>query len=299
MKKLVSLFLTGLLLFSGTATTAWAGPWTLKQGKAWTEVFTRYFHSRDYFDPKGEKHRWPDHGNSEIWDVEGKLEYGATDDFNLLLGIPYTWNRWANDYGTAWDFAWGPNTGRTHREGFKQINFGAKYRIMEKPVVTSVQVKYFVDTASDQVTPPDLYEYGNSLDVRALVGKAFNIDKKLTYFSVESGYRFNGGQFANTFPVFAELGFAPVDRLMLKGEIDCSFSHMDTGYRKDGVTWRVGTIFNLLGKGFNSIEKGGDSSLNLELQYGQTLWGRGDGRADRYHSVSQAQEFIFKVQALF
>lgn len=300
MKRIVLALLIGILVISGMPLDASAGPWTLKQGKLWSEVYTRYFISDQYFDPKGEKHRWPDGGESTIIDLEVKFEYGATDKLNLLLGIPYTWTKWRNDWGQVWNDNWGDNTGMVDREGFKAVNFGAKYRIIEKPVVVAVQGKFFIDVETDQYYPPDLYDYGSAFELRGLVGKAFTIKKKLVYFSVESGYRWQiNSDWANTIPVFIEGGFAPLDWFMIKSELDCSFSHQGTGTRKDYMTWRVGPIFNVLGKGFNSIEKGGDNSLNIEFQYGMTIWGRGDGQSEQYQNTSKAQEFIAKVQVLF
>lgn len=298
MKKILVMFLAALMLMLSLPLDSHAGPWTLKQKKLWMEVFTRFFHSKYAFDHDADRSRWDHGGQSEIWDLEVKAEYGVTDRFNLLLGVPYTWSTWRNDWNDV------PPNLKNKNEGFKEINFGAKYRITEKPVVSAVQVKAYVDTVDDQITAPDLYDYGDGIEFRAMVGKAFTIKKRPCYVSAESGYfwqidRGNEASFANYVPIFAECGFSPFNWLMWKTELDIRLSHLGTGVQKDTLTWRTGPIINLLGRGFSSVEKGGDSSLNLELLIGNTAWGRGDANSERYGRVSAAWEYVLKVQALF
>ncbi len=299
MKKLIVLLLVVLLILMAFPRDSHAGPWTLKKGKIWGEVFFRYFFAKHYFDPKAEKHRWGDGGFSEIYDLEIKGEYGVTDRLNLLLGIPYAWSNWKNDWGIV-----NPLWGKFKHEGFKEINFGAKYKFTDKPLVIAGQVKVYIDTGPDETKQPDLYEYGSGVEPRILIGKSWRMWKKMTYVSFETGYHFrsdwaNEDDYGNHVPIFAEAGFAPFNWLMIKGEVDTIISDPDTGIRKDTFTWRAGPIIKLIGEGFNSVTKGGEQSLNLEFLYGITAWGRGDGRTERYQNVSSAQEFIMKVSALF
>jgi len=302
MKKILILAMAALLIAGFLPTASYAGPWTLEKGKVWTEVFTRMFTSKYYYDYEYTDHKWDSGGRSTIYDVETKFEYGATDDLNLLLGIPYSWSTFKNDWG------------KYKNQDFKQISTGAKYRFMKKPAVAAVQVKAFIQPRnSDRNLPPAITEYGDGIEVRGLIGQSWNVfNGKQFYMAGESGYFWRSkwisqSDYANYVPIFFEAGFAPWKWLMWKGELDCQISHQGTGKVKDTYTWRTGPIINLLGKGFSSIEKGEDMSskqkfsFNVELQYGRTFLARGDKR-DHYNgsdAISQAQEFVAKFQFLF
>ena len=306
MKKIAVLLLAGLFVVAALPVNSHAGPWTLKAGKAWVEIFSRYTYTNECFDPKGNRSRWNNGGFQKTFDVEGKLEYGATDKLNLLLNVPYAWSIWKDDYILH------GNNPELKNEGFKEINFGAKYRFLDKPLVAAVQLKAFIYPYTDRNKEPSLSEYGNALEGRILLGKAFSVLKRNCYVAAESGFKLRSkrwiarSDWANTVPVFAETGCALFDWLMIKGEIDCSISIPGTGRVKDTYTWRAGPIFSLMGKGFSEIYKGGDNSLNIELQYGQTFAGRGDSGIQRDPSwpnsedrIAAAHEFICKIQLLF
>lgn len=306
MKRIAVLLILGLFCMTMLAASANAGPWTLNKGRAWYEAYVRYSHANEAFDPDGNRSKWENGGWSSIYDVELKAEYGATDDLNLLLGVPYTWSTWKDGNGTL------------ENEGFKEINFGAKYRIVRKPVTAAVQLKFFLQPRGlDTTKPPELSTYGDGIEIRGIVGKSWNVlGGKQLYVSCESGYKWSAKwtartKYANFIPVFAEVGFAPFSWLMLKGEIDCMISHPHTGQIKDTYIWRAGPIFNLIGKGFSSVTKGEDEpdeeiSLNVELQYGQVFAGRGDPNIQRDPSwpnsddrINASQEYVAKVQLLF
>ncbi|MBD3296343.1 MAG: hypothetical protein GF392_03145 [Candidatus Omnitrophica bacterium] len=256
----------------------------------------RYFHSYQYFDPDGEKHKWPNDGTGQSYDLELKNEFGLTDDLDLLLYVPYTWAYWQNDWS---DTRFGQNE---KHEGFKQVQPGFKYRFLKKPFTAAGQIKFFIDIPNtDRVQQPDIYEYGNAMEIRGLFGKSWRLYDRPAYASLETGvyWTFPNNDWAHYVPVFFETGFAPLEWLMVKTELDGRFSLQGTGIQKDTLTWRVGPIFSLLGRSFSTIKKGGESSLNVEFQYGMTVWGRGDGNTERYNNVSKAQEFIAKVQMLW
>ncbi len=306
MKKICIILLAGLVVFMASGAVSHAGPWTLSEGKTWVEIFGRYSTSKYCFDHEGDKSRWDKGGFQEIWDLEAKLEYGVTDKFNVLLYVPYTWNTWKEDQVVHGGMDVLKN------EGFKEIQIGGKYKFLDKPVVASVQLKAFINTQADRNKEPLLSEYGNAIEIRGIVGKSFKIYEWPSYFSFESGFKLRQkrwgweSDYANTIPIFAEFGFSPHDRVMIKNEFDCSLSVPGTGRIKDTYTWRIGPIFSLLGQGFSSVYRGAEYSLNLELQYGWTFAGRGDPDIHRDSSwpnsddrVGAMQEWIAKVQLLF
>ena len=305
MKKAAIFLLIGMFVLVFFAQDSHAGPWTLKKGKVWTELYGKYFFSKSYADPKGHAHKWGDGGLSRIYTLEGKLEYGITDRFNMRLSVPYSWSYWKNDWGKIWQDTWGTDQGKTKSEGFQHIGIAMKYRFLDKPLTMAAWGQVLIQPRNaDRVHQPDLMEYGDGIEARCLIGKSFNIYKKPCYVSTELGYLWRSdwmvkSPFANQFIVFGEGGIALFDWLMIKSEVDFRYSHMDTGIRKDTLTWRIGPIINLLGKGFSEVYKGGDSSLNLELQYGRTFWARADGRSEKYNTASLADEYIAKIQVLW
>ncbi|GEM_PF-3435384 len=309
MRKALVLIMVVAMMCTFYPADSHAGPWTLDQGKIWLEIFGRYFHASRYFDSKYQLGKWENGGWSSIFDVEGKLEYGVTNTFNLILGIPYSWSQWRNDWGKV-----NADWGHFKNEGFKSINFGFKYRLTLEPLVSAVQLKAFIQPRGQDINKqPELSEYGDALELRGLLGQSWKVfDGNQMYFSSEAGYlwrskrKIASSKYANAIPILVEGGFAPLDWLMCKGEIDCYISHAGTGTIKDTYTWRAGPIISILGRGFSSIQKGENFpeqkySLNVELQYGQTFLGRGDpgDRWDYNDRVSAAQEFVCKVQLLF
>lgn len=307
MRKLAILILAFVFVISAVATDSYAGPWTLKKGKIWSETYGRISMANYCFDGSGDRSRWNSGGESFIYDVEQKFEYGFTDRFNILIGIPYAWSFWSDDYTVH-----NPSDSTTLKnEGFKEPNFGFKYRFIDKPFVGAVQLKAFIYPYEDRYQQPILDKWGNALEARFLAGKSFTVHKRPSYVAAEIGYKVyakrwvGDSNWANAFPVFAEAGYSPHDRLMLKTELDCYISQPGTGRIADSYTWRIGPIISLLGKGFG-VKRGGESSLNLELQYGLCFAGRGDPNIDNDSTwpnnddrVSAPQEFIAKVQALF
>ncbi|MGD2278744.1 MAG: hypothetical protein PVH45_01450 [Candidatus Omnitrophota bacterium] len=307
MKKITFVLVIGILVLFVYPTASHAGPWTLEQGRTWFEVFTRYSHSKYNFGPDGNVSRWDNGGSQDIWDIEGKLEYGLTDKFNLLLYVPYSWNTFKNDfvrYGSSQELK---------NEGFKNVQIGGKYKFLDKPFVAAAQLKFFVmPFNTNRNKEPLLDEWGNALELRGIVGKSFTVFERPGYVSVESGIKFRSkrwigdSDWANTVPIFAEFGISPHDRVMIKNEFDCVISLPHTGRRKDTYTYRVGPIINLLGKGFSAVYRGEDKSLNVEFLYGFTFAGRSDGSIQHDRSwpnsddrVGKFHEYICKVQLLF
>ena len=308
MRKILIVLVLFAFICTCLPADSFAGPWTVRQGKVWLEVFTRYFTSNKNFDSKYNLSKWNHSGRSAIYDIEVKVEYGVTDNLNFLLGVPYSWSNWRND----WDEA--NSSDNPKHEGFKPISFGAKYKFMDKPATAAVQVKAFLQPRNvDRNKSPQLNEYGDAIEFRGLLGNSWQVfeDKKF-YVSGEAGYLLRSdwackSEYANAFPVFVEMGFEPLNWLLWKAEVDCLISHPGTGKIKDTYTWRTGPVFMLTGAGFSSVDKGSSASpadnisLNVELQYGQTFLGRGDpdDRWNETDPVSAAQEFILKVQFLF
>ena len=307
MKKLTTILLAALLVFMVYPAASHAGPWTLAKGKLWAEVFGRYSYSKYNFDYHGNVSRWDNGGYQKIFDLEAKTEYGITDKFNALLYVPYTWNTFKNDFvvhGASQELK---------NEGFKNIQIGGKYKFIDAPVVMAAQLKFFIlPFNTDKNKEPMLDEYGNAVEIRGIIGKSFSLFERPCYASIESGFKLRAkrwigdSDWANTVPIFAEIGISPHDRIMIKNEFDCVISVRGTGRQKDTYTYRIGPIINVFGKGFNAVYRGEDRSMNVEFLYGFTFAGRSDNDIHRNpmwpnsdDRIGKFHEFIAKVSILY
>lgn len=83
----VSLLLACLASFCA-ANPAWAGAWTLPSQRWYVEYFYRYFGSKHVFDAEGHRGRRPNTAAFSDIRNELKLEYGLTDQWNILASAP-------------------------------------------------------------------------------------------------------------------------------------------------------------------------------------------------------------------
>jgi len=299
MKKIVAVLLLGCLLLPQTA---FAGAWTLPESHLWVEYYTKAFWAKEDFGPEGDKRRFVRDARSWGWAMIPKFEYGVFDRLTLLGGITYKEEKY-KEY--ARPPGWGPFSVKNH--GVTDVDFGARFRILENPVVLSGQVKasyympYDALALEDRAELPEIGKRNDALEFRVLVGKYFNTEIPF-YIGAETGYRFKNRNVCNDIPFFIEFGFWPVDWLLIKTEIDGYWSHDGTGVGEEKYAiWRIGptihllTIFNHLTGNDKKFTPSGqitkeENSLDFEVQYGNTFWGR--------NTVAR-QELIAKVSSQF
>jgi hypothetical protein len=188
--------------------------------------------------------------------------------------------------------AWGSYSVKNN--GLSQVTAGGRVRLIAEPFVVSTQLKGFIWPGYDNSKAPAPGKGDDALEWRGLIGKTFALplwkgkDYSLPcYVNVESGYRWRSKDVANDIPFFVEGGISPVKWLVIKGEIDGYKSHKHTGKQvEDYAIWRVGIVYKVCG---NSTLRQG-TVFNIEVQYGQTFWGK---------NTNAAQEVVIKVQTQF
>lgn len=299
MKKIVLIIMLFAFAICVFSQDAFAGAWTLKQHKVWAEWYTKWSWAKgnEGFDSNGQRAESSNDARSWGWAMEPKIEYGITDWLNLLFSMEYKESKY-KEYGRPEN--WGTFARKNH--GLTAVKVGGKIRFIEKPFILSGQVKAYIypgygNNHGDDpayTNQPSIGDGEDALELKALIGKEFKIpvyflDTPIRcYAGGEAGYRFKNRAVANDIPLFVEGGFWPFSWLLLKGEVDAVLSHEATGsIKKSYSIWRVGPVWQILGG--DSVTKLG-KQFNIEVQYGQTFWGKNTGKE---------QEIVLKCQVEF
>lgn len=284
---------------------AFAGAWTLPKNRVWVEQSSKISWGKEDFTTGGGVQRKGTHpenpnpaGRSHIFSSVTQMEYGVEDWLTALGGFEYKTGEYKEDNRPAgWEDPY-----KVSNHAFTNMELGLRARFMEEPVVASLQIKgiwYLGGKGSKSAM--QLSDGNDTLELRALVGKSWHETYFPIYAGIESGYQFNNRGVQNRLPAFAEVGFWPLDWLLVTNELDMVFGHNSTGdAEKSWMTWRVGPTFQLLdlwetitgksieGTGVSATREG--RSLDLAINYGRTLWGR---------KTSKDQELIIKLSATF
>ena len=289
---------------------AFAGAWTLPKNNIWAEQTVKRMWSKYDYDSNHHMARKNNDARSWTWAYISKLEYGLFDWLTLLSEVEYKEGHYKEyDRPPTW------GSYDTSNHSFTSLRLGAKARILKDPIVLSVQMrgefylggKGYTDPIPASLTHPSedrpgLSDGNDALEFRILAGKKWDTAIPF-YLGAETGYRFKNRHACGDFPFFAEGGFWPTKWLLLKSEIDGYICNDGTGsIEKEYAIWRVGPVFQLLDiwrifRGETVTSKDvTDSvtlegkSLNLEIQYGNTFWGR---------NTSADQEWVVKVSGQF
>ncbi|MDD5634511.1 MAG: hypothetical protein PHW46_04460 [Candidatus Omnitrophica bacterium] len=291
---------------------AFAGAWTLPKGNIWLEETVKWMWARqDYRSDHGMARKNND-GRSTTFASISKAEYGIFDWLTFLSSIEYKEGNYSENARPA---DWGVYD--VSNSAFTSLQLGAKVRVLKEPFVLSGQIrgewylggKRYTDPVPGSATHasedrPALSDGNNSLEFRALAGKKFDNTFFLPmYVGGEIGYKFNNRHVCNVVPFFIEGGVWSNKWLLIKSEIDGIWCQGGTGsIKKEYAIWRIGPVFQILDiiKALRGQEIKGDSymdsvtlagkSLNLELQYGNTFWGK---------NTSADQEVVMKISGQF
>ncbi len=280
---------------------AFAGAWTLPKNTVGLEQYMKVHWAKEDFGPDGDRRRFSRDARSWGWGMASKIEYGLLENLTLMGSMEYKEDKY-KEYARPTN--WGTYSVQNH--GITNVDFGARLRLLEDPVVLSGQIKtsiyipYDDLPLSDVAEAPELHDRNNSVELRGLIGKYFDTAMPF-YVGAEYGYRFKDHDVCNDIPFFIEVGCWPLDWLLLKTEIDGYWSHDGSGTKEEEYAiWRIGPSFQLLtlydqltGKEeiseHDELAKKGQA-LNLELQYGNTIWGR---------NTTAYQEIVAKISARF
>ena len=146
------------------AKAVWAGAWTVPRDKWYVEYFYRYFHSKKEFDDQGHDNRRPKVGMFEDIRNEWKLEYGFTDEFNILASVPYQSSHYRDD-----------NTDLL-TSGVGDIWVRTKLRLLaqpEYPVMGAIQCSWKIPSAYNPRTSPALGKGQVDFETRVMISRSW------------------------------------------------------------------------------------------------------------------------------
>ena len=276
-----------------------AGAWTVPKYKVWGQYYVKWDYAKEEFQANGKKRTLTDGNEARTWEVvmEPSIEYGVTDWFSFLTSMEYKESHY-KEYGRP--DSWGPFERKNN--GISNFKLGGRWRLLENPVVLSVQGKASIYTGygnnhgDDPAyrNQPSIGKGDDSFEMRALIGKTFKVPltSKFAlpcYAGAETGYRVRTRSVCNDIPYFIEGGFWPVDWFLVKSEIDGYHCHAGTVSIKEryGI-WRIGGAWQVFNT--SSILRQGNKMFNIEFQYGMVLWGK---------NTDAFQEWTLKVQTQF
>ena len=300
MRRQVLVLLAFIFVSTVCAENAFAGAWTVPKYKVWGQYYIKWDYAKEEFQANGKKRTLTGGNEARTWEfvMEPSIEYGVTDWFSALASMEYKQAHY-KEYGRP--DSWGPFERKNN--GVTNVKLGGKWRLVEKPVVFSVQGKASIYTGYGNnhgddpayTNQPAIGKGDDSFELRALVGKTFDIPLKLreefkipAYVGAETGYRWRSRAVCDDIPYFVEGGFWPFKWLLLKSEIDGYQCNPGTGSIKESYgIWRVGGAYQVFG---DSVLREGNKLFNIEFQYGMVLWGK---------NTDAFQEWVLKVQTQF
>ncbi len=161
MNKNVGVCLMILAVLLGWSPDARAGAWTVPKGHYYVEWFNRYFIADEDFDGEGKSQPKALNGKFSDFRTEAKIEAGITDRLNLLASIPIQFSNFEDD------------NGELKNSGIGDVWIRAKYRMMDKPVVTAVQVSAKIPEFYDEGDAPALGRGQWDLEARFIASRSF------------------------------------------------------------------------------------------------------------------------------
>jgi hypothetical protein len=305
MKKILAAVLVGCLI---APQLAFGGAWTLPKGDVWMQQQMKWFWSKRDYDNNGDKTKLAQNARSWGWAMIPEVHYGITDWLDFLFKMEYKEAQY-KEYARPNN--WGTYSVKNH--GLVSIEPGVKVRFLSEPMVLSGQFTYSIwnkhyedKPLEDVAEKPGISDRSNYWDVRALAGKTWDTAIPF-YMGLEWGYRNHTRNIEDQMPLFYEVGIWPLKFLLIKTEIDCMFGMTgttsgDNVLKKSWAIWRIGpaielvTLYDMLrgvdvsAENYTNIVTRTGKSLNVEVQYGNTFWGR---------NTSDSQEVVFKVSTQF
>ncbi len=235
------------------------GAWTLKKGKFYSELYTKYYWHNHKFDDNGKKVRWAYDGKGNEIRTELKFEYGLTDKYTLML------------YAVAKEAHWKDSDKSCTRKGFVEMWPGVKYLLFTDPFIGALQfrMKFPFDYSEEAV--PALGTHQIDGEIKFLTAQPW--PKLPGYTKFELGFRARNEEPPNEIPYFSELGYNLTPKIILKTTLDGNEGLAQTGGTdEDWLKYTVGPIFKIKDTLNQDI-------LNIEFGFGHTFYGKNTSAA--------------------
>jgi len=210
-RKLVkSASIIGLSLF--IPAQSWAGAWTAKKGDNYLKGAINYFDTNSRFGPEDGFESFQNTNFNVYW------EHGLKDNLTFFAT------------GSLTDLENRANGQETSGSGIGDIDLGLKYRLVDGPVIISVQGLFKAPYLYDADSELPLGNGQEDFEGKLLFGKSFG---ELGYGGLEVGYRIRTEAPVDEFRYLVEYGFNLNDRTYLRTKLDgihaATSANPDTG----------------------------------------------------------------------
>ena len=192
-----SLSLSAILI--SLPATASAGAWTAKQGESYLKGAVNYFETSNRFGPEGGFENFRNLNLNVYW------EYGVQDNLTFFAT------------GSLTDLENRADGQETSGSGISDIDVGLRYRLIDGPVIVSVQGLFKAPYLYSEDAELPLGNGQEDFEGKLLFGKSFG---ELGYGGLEVGYRVRTEDPVDEFRYLVEYGFDLNDRTYLRTKLD-------------------------------------------------------------------------------
>ena len=189
--------IVGLLLL--VPSHAFAGAWTAEKGTNYLKGAINYFDTSSRFGDEGVFENFSNTNFNVYW------EHGVRDDLTFFAT------------GSLTDIENRSNGVETSETGVGDIDLGLKYRLINGPVIVSVQGLFKAPYLYDQDSELPLGNGQEDFEGKVLFGKSFG---DLGYGGLELGYRVRTEDPVDEFRFLVEYGFDVSDKVYLRTKLD-------------------------------------------------------------------------------
>lgn len=193
--KLTSIAFLSLVI----PTQAYAGAWTAKKGDNYLKGAVNYFETSNRFGEEGTFENFRNTNLNIYW------EHGVRDDLTFFAT------------GSLTDLENRSDGVETSETGVGDIDLGLKYRLIDGPVIVSVQGLFKAPYLYDEDSELPLGNGQEDFEGKLLFGKSFG---SLGYGGLEVGYRVRTEAPVDEFRFLVEYGFDLNEKTYLRTKLD-------------------------------------------------------------------------------
>ena len=201
-KNMTNLFAKALpvILFGALLPTqASAGAWTAKEGDQYLKGAVNIFETSSRFGPEGRFENFSNTNFNVYW------EYGIKDNLTFFAT------------GSLSDLENRSDGVETSQTGVGDIDVGLRYRLVDGPIIVSVQGLFKAPYLYDNNSELPLGNGQEDFEGKVLFGKSFG---QFGYAGLEAGYRFRTDDPVDEFRILAEYGFDVTEKVYLRTKLD-------------------------------------------------------------------------------
>jgi len=178
---------------------AFAGAWTAKKGDQYLKGAVNYFETSNRFGPEDGFENFRNTNFNVYW------EYGIEDNLTFFAT------------GSLSDLENRSDGVETSGTGVGDIDVGLRYRLIDGPVIVSVQGLFKAPYLYDEDSELPLGNGQEDFEGKILFGKSFGA---FGYAGLEAGYRFRTEDPVDEFRILVEYGFDLNEKVYLRTKLD-------------------------------------------------------------------------------